>query len=986
MSGVPAIIVGGALTAAAFIPGLQPLAATGFLFAGTTLIKRGLTPKKFAEAYELGLDNIPTPLDRLPVAYGASRLGITPVFIGENNKILWIAGALCHGSQDGSGIDGIGLTLFDGIVAITTLVQPPWDAAPSIAETRHLGLDPQTVDAGLDAAFSQWTAAHTGKSIVYIVMQMIDDPKVFPTGVPIITNQLTGMRVLDVRTSTVGYSQNPALCIYDYLTSTVYGLGIPTADVDDASFIVEANYCDELVTVPDGAGGSTTQERFKTNGWIDQNDMLIDNLEKLKATCRAQIVYQGGQHRISIRKVAFVVPSVGMLELTEDNFHGDIKIQSPGVDEAFNTMEISYVRNNKPDMVIYPRPGATNAFLTLDNGWEAPGQAVVSLCDDVYQAEQLAMVALKESRLDKIQATVDETIVLAQIGDRIFLTHSFFGWSQKEVWVLGLELRPDGLVDALFLEYDPQVYSLDPQDDAFADPVDDLPDPFSVGPPTSVVGVDILIDTGTSTLQPAINLTWTDPTNANLSHFKIRAKRDGITEPWRWYPNVLPAIEEAVLDNIFYTDPIAGTDWEVEIFAVSTLGAQSSVVSTIVNVDGAAVIAPSNVSISSGTNADRIHVIWQQTTDANIDFYEVQVRHNSTGAIPPAENGADVWEAPETVTRFQNELYINGPRQGQSWRARVRTVNTAGDTSIWVESADHVVTIHGTATPTFGTPQAGSGGITYSITLDDFTDYVEVYSRTHATTGQSNPIENTQYLVTRWLVRSEPTYTIPTVANQFRRTLLVAYNRFGERGIDNGVVETQGVAGAPLTAPNTLASPAQTGTTVDLTWVNGDGTAETWIYKNGQHFDTVTAGGTAVTATGLEPNTSYDWDIRHHLAGDFSPFAGILVQATGVGTLGAPTAINGFGSGSTGAAAVTITWELGTDGQGADYSIERSATGTGGWGNIGDVGAGVLMFQHVDNAELDNEFFFRVIAHKSGWNDSPPTGNTTATYTDGGLI
>ena len=63
-----------------------------------------------------------------------------------------------------------------------------------------------------------------------------------------------GKAVYDPRTLTTVYSTNPALCVADYLTDTVLGMGIPTTKIDWPAVTIAANGCAVEVDVPGAVG------------------------------------------------------------------------------------------------------------------------------------------------------------------------------------------------------------------------------------------------------------------------------------------------------------------------------------------------------------------------------------------------------------------------------------------------------------------------------------------------------------------------------------------------------------------------------------------------------------------------------------------------------------------------------------------------------------------------------------------------------------
>ena len=59
---------------------------------------------------------------------------------------------------------------------------------------------------------------------------------------------------------------NPALCAYDYITNPVYGDGAEPSEMNETSFITEANYCDEVAASPLNPPASCTAKAIKDNG------------------------------------------------------------------------------------------------------------------------------------------------------------------------------------------------------------------------------------------------------------------------------------------------------------------------------------------------------------------------------------------------------------------------------------------------------------------------------------------------------------------------------------------------------------------------------------------------------------------------------------------------------------------------------------------------------------------------------------------------
>jgi hypothetical protein len=94
-----------------------------------------------------------------------------------------------------------------------------------------------------------WTSAHRLRGIAYLYVRLKYNQSIYTDGIPTVTAIVQGRKVYDPRTSTTAYSTNSALCLRDYLTDTVLGLGIKPDEIDDVSFIAAANLCDESVAL-----------------------------------------------------------------------------------------------------------------------------------------------------------------------------------------------------------------------------------------------------------------------------------------------------------------------------------------------------------------------------------------------------------------------------------------------------------------------------------------------------------------------------------------------------------------------------------------------------------------------------------------------------------------------------------------------------------------------------------------------------------------
>ncbi len=245
---------------------------------------------------------------------------------------------------------------------------------------------------------------------------------------------------------------NPALCIRDFLLSTVYGAGIAASLIDETSFNAMANYYDETVSTPDG-----NVSRFTCNGWLDTGRTVPENIADILSSCRGNLVFEGGVYRLFTTRAV----TASSLTISVDNIIEDWSWRTPGIDQRVNVINATMVdpdRNYQPHVVRWPISGATNYFRSQDNGFVRERNIDLPMTQNVYVAEQIALTELKETRFGiTVECTCTEELFQAQIGDVVSLTHSDPNWVAKKFWVVGMWLLPGSQVRLSLYEYETAV-------------------------------------------------------------------------------------------------------------------------------------------------------------------------------------------------------------------------------------------------------------------------------------------------------------------------------------------------------------------------------------------------------------------------------------------------------------------------------------------------------------------------------------------------
>jgi hypothetical protein len=444
--GYSLVAIGGTVMAAAGLAtgSLFVLGAVGF---GTVALGaaalRSLTPKPSIGG--IGGSNrgyqttaIGTALDH-QIIYGKVRVGGARIYdeaTGENNKYLHrIIAVAGHEIQS---FDEIyindELATLDGSGNVTS----PSKYSGKVRIKLHLGASDQTADSTLVSESVHWTTQHRLRGIAYMYVRLAFDADVFPNGIPEITTTISGKKVYDPRTSTTVWSDNPALCLRDYLTSS-YGIAEDTANIDDTLVIAAANVCDQTST----DAGTT---RYTCNGAFTTASTPYDMINGMLTSMDGSLWYAQGSWRM---KPAYWTAPV--LDLNEDDLRSSVSVSTRhSRRNNFNTVKGTF-RGEESNWQTTDYPQVTNvAFVDADNGQESVADVDLPFTDNSIEARRIARISLERNRQQlTVSASFGIKTLQVQVGDNIRLTNSRFGWTNKEFEVVAWSF---GLTDGLDLQ------------------------------------------------------------------------------------------------------------------------------------------------------------------------------------------------------------------------------------------------------------------------------------------------------------------------------------------------------------------------------------------------------------------------------------------------------------------------------------------------------------------------------------------------------
>lgn len=250
------------------------------------------------------------------IVYGRTRVGNQFAYAettGTNSEIFHI---LCiHAGHE---IDGFEEIYFDDHLVATAaggwVVQAPYTGKATI----EFFDGSQTAAAAslIAASAGGWTSAHKLLGVAYTHVTLTYDDKTYPAGMPIVKAVIRGKKVLDPRTGVIAWSDNPALCIRDYMLTPVRfgGMGCDADEINEASFTAAANVCDQTVysyIPPDQAPGVKTlhkpvpgvdptypEKRYTLNGEIKLDGAPTQFVRDMLTSCAGEAVYSGGEWKL----------------------------------------------------------------------------------------------------------------------------------------------------------------------------------------------------------------------------------------------------------------------------------------------------------------------------------------------------------------------------------------------------------------------------------------------------------------------------------------------------------------------------------------------------------------------------------------------------------------------------------------------------------------------------------------------------------------
>jgi len=601
-------------------------AAAGFAFAGWSTFAlnfalgaalKALSPKPSISGASRGyqVNTRGSALDH-QIIYGEVRVGGATVYdesIGTNNKylhrIIAVSGHEVNSFEDIYINDEI--ATIDGSGNVTS----PSQYNGKIRINTHLGSPDQVADADLVAESAKWTLAHRLRGIAYMYVRMEFDADAFPNGVPTFTATVKGKKVYNPATDTTAWSDNPALCLRDYLTSN-YGLAEEVGNIDDDLVNTAVSICNETNT----DAGTT---RYTCNGAFTTDLTPYDVINNLLTSMNGSLWYAQGKWRM---KPAYWTAPV--LDLNEDDLRSSIGVATRhSRRDNFNVVKGTFRgEESNWQTTDYPQVDSA-AFLAADNGQESVADVDLPFTDNSIEARRIARIALERNRQQlTVTAAFSLRTMQVQVGDNIRLTNTRFGWTNKEFEVLSWNF---GLTDGLDLQVN---MTLRETAESVFDEVDDGAvyerDNTALESPFSVPSVGLSAVTRTQVIREKltniITLTVSSGASQRIDYVEAEFKLS--------YEDTWIILGTGQLGEFKAIDLEDG-DYDFRARAINTFGVKGEW-EFLSNVNASGLLEPpSDVgNFVAEVNGAVITLDWDAVPDLDLSFYRIRYSPDLLGA------------------------------------------------------------------------------------------------------------------------------------------------------------------------------------------------------------------------------------------------------------------------------------------------------------------------------------------------------------------
>lgn len=421
------------------------------------------------------------------------------------------------------------------------------------------------------------------------------------------------------------------------------------------------------------------EPRYTCNGVVETDERPVDILTNLLTSMGGRAVYSGGKWRLY--PAVWMAPTV---TLDEDDLRDEVVLQTNhSMRDLFNAIQGTYISGaNYGQTTNYP--AVTNStWQAQDNGERKFTQLDLPFTNRAQTCQRLAKIELERHRR-QMSCDISSNFagLLVQAGENMGLTFANNGWQAKSfeivTWAMGIDGGGNGMapmvsfnmslreVDAACFEFDATTEEVTPA----PAPTTNLPDAFSVQPPTNLVlvsGDEALFTNKDGTVVSRIKATWTDSPDGFADHYEFQFKRSALAD-WEPAVNIPLNVEQA-----FIWGAEDGDLYDARVRTVSQMNVRSPWLTVVNHTVQGKETPPQNVaSLNAQQNGNVVNLAWPPVPDSDLAGYELRYM-----AAP------FVWEKAVALTKVTRGTQITaGYIPPGDWIVAIKAVDTSGNYSV----------------------------------------------------------------------------------------------------------------------------------------------------------------------------------------------------------------------------------------------------------------------------------------------------------------
>ncbi len=563
------------------------------------------------------------------------------------------------------------------------------------------GTSTQTVIGTLSSTFpGLFGTSHTGRGWAYMlwVFKLIEGKEdVFKTQPRNIRAVVKGKAIYDPRLDTGGagddptnasfitWSDNPALCLADFIRWEKFGMNEEDDRLDWDMVVTAADVCDELVAIPT----ASTQKRYTCNA-VFRSDMVRSQVrDEILGSMMGRMVFSQGLWKIWAGEAV-----VADVTLTEANLLGAIQLEaSTSSRDRYNRVRGKFVDSERDyTAAAYPEQ-RSSTFVTEDGGEVREIVADFTSTNTGFEAQRKAIITLKQSRNQRIVVFQGNySCFRIQPGATVDLTIDEFGFAGEKFFVSEWKLSSTGIDLTLVEEVD----------SVWADP---LEGDYTVRTETGTLvfgetGIPAPTSLTATAIFEGVQLNWTNPLLGTFRYIEIHASDDNV----RGNAVIIAEVTSTPFVEVLHENPRERFYW---IRAVNAQGEVSDFEPDLTTTTANAIPRTSATNILIDPDFDKSTgfpgPFWgKNTKDGGVVTFVSAGGANSSNAID-MEWGAD---APDAVADL-NSLTRHRLNHGQlTFHIRYQTFGTVDslDHPILVGARRYIAETGGTAANIFSGP------------------------------------------------------------------------------------------------------------------------------------------------------------------------------------------------------------------------------------------------------------------------------------------